>query len=162
MAQELDSSEPLYAMRSGFTKSAAIAANGLYAEINKLRGQLPRLAAPDVRSVCRYLEDSPCSNDERLRLRCLVIKGETDVDLDPSRAEQSGAEVLELAEKLGEPAGRSARGELGLVSFLQATSGSSVIKLGQSAQGAEIDGDVASCCPLATLFGHGYVELGRP
>src|SRR5439155_23119205 len=55
-----------------------------------------------------------------------------------------------------------AQGELGLVSFLQGDIGGSVIKLGQALKVAESNGDVASVVRWLTLFGHGYVELGRP
>jgi CHAT domain-containing protein len=156
--------EPLYSEAERLFAAQGDKRNALYAQINALRGQLPRLPVPEVsQSLAEYLEDPIVQGDERLRLRCLVIKGETDIDLDPSLAEQSWRDAVDLAEKLHEPAwANRARGELGLVSFLQGDIGGSVIKLGQALKVAETNGDVASVVRWLTLFGHGYVELGRP
>jgi hypothetical protein len=55
----------------------------LYAQINQLRARLPSLPVPEVSArLAEYLADPMVQTDERLRLRCLVIKGETDEDLD--------------------------------------------------------------------------------
>ena len=97
-----------------------------------------------------------------MRLRTLIIKGETDQDLDPSLAEQSWTEALNLAEKLGEAGwANRARGELGLVAFLLGDINNAVIRLGQAMKVAESMRDTASLVRWLTLFGHGYVELGR-
>jgi hypothetical protein len=42
------------------------------------------------------------------------------------------------------------------------TSGASVIGLGQALKVAQGNGDVSSVVRWLTLFGHGYVQLGRP
>lgn len=138
--------------------------NALYAAINALRGQLPRLPVPEVsEQLAQYLEDPLVQADDRLHLRCLIIKGETDTDLDPALAEQSWREALALSEKLGEQAwANRARGELGLVAFLQGDVSAAVIQLGQALKVAQSNGDVSSVVRWLTLFGHGYVELGRP
>ena len=138
--------------------------NALYSEISVLRGQLPRLPVPEVSArLAEYLENPVVQGDDLLRLRCLVIKGETDQDLDPSLAAQSWREARALAEKLGDAAwANRARGELGLVAFLQGDIGPSVIALGQAVKVAQTNGDVSSLVRWLTLFGHGYAQLGRP
>lgn len=138
--------------------------NALYARVSYLRSQLPRLPVADVSArLAAYLDHPLVQADDRLRLRCLVIKGETDEDLDPSLAEQSWREAQALAEKLGEAAwANRARGELGLVAFLQGDIGGSVTRLGQALKVAESNGDLSSQVRWLTLFGHGYVQLGRP
>ena len=154
---------PLYAEAERLYAARGDRRNALYAKINHLRGQLPRLPVPEVsQRLADYLEDPLAQADERLRLRTLIIKGETDVDLDPSAAEQSWGEALKLAEKLGEPAwANRAQGELGLVAFLLGDINSAVIKLGQALKVAESNRDVASLVRWLTLFGHGYVQLDR-
>jgi hypothetical protein len=94
--------EPLYAQaREGFVRSAD-RRNALYAEVSQLRGQLPTLSVPEVSErLSAYLDDAIVQNDERLRLRVLIIKGETDEDLDPSLSQRSWTEALALAQKLG-------------------------------------------------------------
>lgn len=56
---------------------------------------------PDVsQRLAAYLDDPLVQRDDRLRLRALVVEGNTDVNLDPMLAERSWREALELAEKL--------------------------------------------------------------
>jgi CHAT domain-containing protein/tetratricopeptide (TPR) repeat protein len=155
--------EPLYTAAEREFASRGDRRNALYAQISALRGQLPHLPVPDVSErLAKYLEDPLVLADDRLRLRSLIIKGETDEDLDPSLSEQSWNEALALAEKLGEPAwANRARGELGLVAFLSGDINNAVIRLGQALKVAESNGDVASLVRWLTLFGHGYVQLDR-
>ena len=155
--------EPLYAAAEREFAARGDMRNALYAQINALRGRLPRLPVPEVSErLANYLDDPLVLADDRLRLRTLVIKGETDEDLDPSLSEQSWSEALALAEKLGEPAwANRARGELGLVAFLSGDINNAVIRLGQAMKVAESNGDVASLVRWLTLFGHGYVQLDR-
>src|SRR5262245_21172254 len=81
---------PLYGEAEKAFEASGDDRNALYAQINRLRGELPRLAIVEVsRRLAAYLDDPLVQTDERLRLRCLVIKGETDTDLDPSLAERS-------------------------------------------------------------------------
>src|SRR4029450_722949 len=156
--------EPLYAeAREAFVRSGD-RRNALYAEVSRLRGQLPTLPVPEVSErLSLYLDDPIVQNDERLRLRVLIIKGETDEDLDPSLSERSWTEALAIAEKLGEAAwANRARGELGLVAFLQGDTNTAIVNLGRAIKVAENNGDTSSLVRWLTLFGHGYVELGRP
>ena len=155
---------PLYAEADRLFTARGDLRNALYARINQLRGELPKLAVPEVsQKLAEYLEDPLVQSDDRLRLRTLIIKGETDVDLDPSLAERSWREALEIAQKLGESAwANRAQGELGLVGFLQGDINAAIVKLGQAMKVAESNGDAASLVRWLTLFGHGYVELGRP
>ena len=97
--------EPLYARaREAFLKRGDNR-SALYAEVSRLRGQLPTLAVPEVSErLSEYLDHPLVQSDDRLRLRVLVIKGETDEDLDPSLSQRSWTEVLALAQKLNEPA----------------------------------------------------------
>ena len=126
--------EPLYTAAEREFAARGDKRNALYAQINALRGQLPRLPVPEVSErLANYLDDPLVLADDRLRLRTLIIKGETDEDLDPSLSEQSWSEALALAEKLGEPAwANRARGELGLVAFLSGDINNAVIRLGQA------------------------------
>ncbi|MBA3642086.1 MAG: tetratricopeptide repeat protein [Acidobacteria bacterium] len=138
--------------------------NALYAEVSRLRGQLPTLPVPEVSDrLSLYLDDPIVQNDERVRLRVLIIKGETDEDIDPSLSQRSWTEALAIAQKLGEAGwANRARGELGLVAFLQGDTNTAIVNLGQALKVAEASGDTSSVVRWLTLFGHGYVELNRP
>jgi CHAT domain-containing protein/tetratricopeptide (TPR) repeat protein len=138
--------------------------NALYAEVSALRSRLPRLPVPEVSAqLTEYLELPIVQCDDRLRLRCLVIKGETDEDLDPMLAGAAWKEALAVAERLGDEAWMNrARGELGLVAFLEGNVGGAVVALGSALKTAQANGDVSSQVRWLTLFGHGYIQLGRP
>lgn len=49
-----------------------------------------------------------------------------------------------------------------MVAFLQGNINQSVVALGQALKVAQTTGDTASIVRWTTLFGHGYVQLGRP
>lgn len=155
---------PLYAQAEKLFTARGDERNALYARVSYLRSQLPRLPITEVSArLAQFLDHSIVKTDDRLRLRCLVIKGETDEDLDPSLAEHSWRAVQALAEKLGDAAlANRARGELGLVAFLQGDVGGSVTALGRALKIAESNGDLSSQVRWLTLFGHGYVQLDRP
>lgn len=156
--------EPLFTQAQKLFAAQGDQRNALYAEVSAFRGQLPRTSVPAASARLEdYLQNPLVQSDDRLRLRVLVIKGETDEDLDPTLAGQSWREALALAEKLGDAAwANRAKGELGLVAFLQGDVGGSVIGLGQAVKVAQSNGDVSSLVRWLTLFGHGYVQLGRP
>src|SRR5918999_1167586 len=156
--------EPLFAKARDAFIANGDERDALYAEVSQLRGRLPTLPVPDVSErLSEYLDNPIVRSDERLRLRVLVIKGETDEDLDPSLSQRSWTEALALAQKLSEPAwANRARGELGLVAFLQGDTNTAIVNLGQAIKVAEANGDTSSLVRWLTLFGHGYVELGRP
>lgn len=138
--------------------------NALYAEINALRGRLHRMSVADASDQFeRYLEHPLVQSDPQMRLRVLVLKGETDEDLDPAVAEQSWRAAHELAKELGDAAwSNRALGELGVVAFLRGDIGASVINLTTALKVAESTKDAPSMIRWMTLFGHGYIEMGQP
>jgi hypothetical protein len=129
--------EPLYAKAREAFIARGDERNALYSEVSRLRGQLPALAVPEVSErLSDYFENPLVQGDERLRLRVLIIKGETDEDLDPSLSQRSWTEALALAQKLGEAGwANRARGELGLVAFLQGDTNTAIVNLGTGHQG---------------------------
>src|SRR5262247_1643833 len=59
--------EPLYAEAHQAFVAAGDQRNALYAEVNRLRGQLPKLAVPEVSErLSEYLDQSLVRGDERL------------------------------------------------------------------------------------------------
>jgi len=156
--------EPLYAEAARLYAARGDRRNALFAEINRLRGELPRLPVPEVsQRLAEFLDDPIVQTDDRVRLRCLVIKGETDEDLDPALAEESWHEALEIAERIGEPRwANRARGELGFVAFMMGDITSGVIAVTQAMEVARQNGDTPSLVRWLTLFGLGFIEVGRP
>lgn len=60
--------EPLYSKAREALITAGDERNALYAEVNRLRGQLPKLAVPEVSErLSEYLDHPLVRDDERLR-----------------------------------------------------------------------------------------------
>lgn len=138
--------------------------DALYAEVSAFRGALPRMSVPAASArLADYREHPIVKGDDRLRLRVLVIKGETDEDFDPTLAAESWRGAQTLAESLGDAAwANRARGELGLVAFLQGDVGGAVVGLGQAIKVAQSNGDVSSLVRLAgELAGRAAGGRGR-
>jgi hypothetical protein len=95
--------------------------NALFAQVNQLRAQFPTLsAAESSRQLVEYVENPIVQTDDQLWLRCLVIKGDADLNLDPDRAAESSQSAYDLAKRLGEQGwANRADGELGIATFLQ-------------------------------------------
>jgi len=144
---------PLYEQAERLFAARGDQHDALYARVSYLRGQLPRLSLPEASArLVEYLDDPLVRADDRLRLRCLVIKGEIEEDLDPSLAAQSWREAEALAEKLGEPGwANRARRELGLGAFLQGDIGGSVTALGQALKVATATASISERLQLVCL-----------
>ena len=155
---------PLFAEARRLFEARGDVRNALYAEINTVRGdRRNRPVAEASQRLAEYLDHPLMQQDEQLRLRTLVIKAETDVNLDPVVARHSWTVVFDLATQLGESAwANRAHGELGLVAFLLGDISGSVVRLGEALQVAQTTGDAASVVRWLTLFGHGYIQMGRP
>jgi tetratricopeptide (TPR) repeat protein len=156
--------ESLFAKAHAMFAARGDKRNALYAEVSRLRGQLPTLAVPEVSDrLAAYLDDPLVESEPRLRLRVLVIKGETDEDLDPALSQRSWGEALAIAEKLGDAGwANRARGELGVVAFLLGDTNTAIVNLGQAIKTAQTTGDTSSLVRWLTLVGHGHVQLSRP
>lgn len=154
---------PLYAEAERLFDARNDRRNALFARISHVRGELHRLSVPEVsQQLAEYLELPLLQTDKALRLRCLVIKGETDEDLDPVKAERAWREAADIAKEIGDLKwANRAQGELGIVAYMQGDISGAIIQLGQALKVAETNGDTPSQIRWLTLFGHGHVQLGR-
>ncbi len=156
--------EPLFAKAEQLFAERGDRRNELYSRISKLRGQLPQMANADVsRLLGDLLVDPLVKSDQRLRLRCLVVKGDTDLDMDVGLAERDWTEALAVAKALGDKGWESrATGELGIITFLEGDSSGALIKLGSALITAQASNDVGAELRYLTLVGSGMTEFGRP
>lgn len=155
--------EPLFVEAQKLFEARGEQVKALHAKVGSLRAQLPRLPAPDVsQELADLLDDPLVRDDDRLRLRVLFVKGETDEDLDPTAAEESWQEAQKIAERLGDAArANRARGELGIVAALLGNVSASIIHLGSALKVAQATNDVPSLVRWLTLSGRGFAEMGR-
>ena len=136
----------------------------LYAKIGRLRGELPRRSVAEMsQQLAALLEDPMVKGDDRLLLRCLAVKGDTDMDYDPALADDDWKQALEVAKKLGDAAWQNrASGEMGLTAALQGDTSTGIILIGKALKTAQANGDLSSQIRWLSIMGTGYVEFGRP
>lgn len=156
--------EPLFARAEVLYSARADRRNVIYASVGRLRGELPRVPVSEVSERLEVILDDPIVKaDDRLRLRCLAIKGETDEDYDPVLAEKSWRQAAEVARRLGDAGWENrANGELGVIAGLLGRTGEAITLIGKAIKSAEITGDVSSQIRWLSIMGMGFVEFGRP
>ncbi|HYI97114.1 MAG TPA: CHAT domain-containing protein, partial [Bryobacteraceae bacterium] len=154
--------EPLYAKIEAHHRERGDARNALFAEISRLRGQLPTLSLIATSGkLADWLEHPLVQNDAPLRLRCLTVKGDVDMDIDSDLARRDWQEAKDLSHELGDAAWENrATGELGIIAFLQGDSGAAVMMVGQALKTAQTLGDVAAQVRYLALIGSGMSRFG--
>ena len=111
---------PLYNRAQVLFSQARDPRDALYAQIGLMRTQ-DQTSFPDISAfIATQLTTSLVQNDPFLRLWCIGVKGDADMETNVGAAEEDWQQVMKLATSLGqtERANR-ARGELGIVDFLR-------------------------------------------
>jgi len=154
--------EPFFAKaEEGFT-AAGDRRDALYAKVGRLRGEL-RSSSPQIISheVALLLADPLAESDKALRLRCLTVKGDADLDVDSNLAQRDWKEALALSKELGLHDWESrAKGELGIIAFLHGDTGTAMLQVGLSLRYAVTAHDLGAEIRYRTLAGQGMSELG--
>lgn len=156
--------EPFFVQAEKEFEQAGDARNALYSKLGRIRGELPRRSVAEVsRQLEEILESPLATSDDRIRLRCLIIKGETDEDYDALLAEQDWREALGIAKKLNDAKWiNRANGELGIVAGLQGKTGEAMLLIGTAIQNAKAMNDHSSVVRFLSVLGNGLVQFGRP
>lgn len=156
--------EPLFSKAEEMFSAAGDQRNALYARISAIRGRLPQLSLIEVsQTLSDYLDNPIVQNDPKLKLRCLVVKGDVDMDFDDGLALGDWTEALALAKSLKDPDWEArATGELGIITFLQGDHAGAVMSVGNALSHAIKSGDIGGQIRYLTLIGGGLTEFGRP
>ena len=156
--------EPLFSKAEEMFTAAGDERNALYARISAIRGRLPQLRLIEVsQTLSDYLDNPIVQNDSKLKLRCLVVKGDVDMDFDDGLALWDWTEVLALAKSLKDADWEArATGELGIITFLQGDHAGAVMSVGNALSHAIKNGDVGGQIRYLTLIGSGLTEFGSP
>jgi tetratricopeptide (TPR) repeat protein len=156
--------EPLFSKADEMFTTAGDERNALYARISAIRGRLPQLRLIEVSQILSdYLDNPIVQNDPKLRLRCLVVKGDVDMDFDDGLAREDWTEALKLAKSLKDPDWEArATGELGIIIFLQGDHAGAVMSVSNALSHAIKNGDIGGQIRYLTLIGSGLTEFGRP
>jgi CHAT domain-containing protein len=155
--------EPQFAELEAYYRSIGDERNAVYAQVSGLRGRLPRLSLLDTSNELADILDQPITrNDDRLRLRVLVVKGDVDMDLDAGLAEGDWTEALAIAERLGDTAwANRATGELGIIGFLLGDTGGGSMKVFRALSRAKELNDVAAQVRYLTVLASGLSYMGN-
>ena len=134
--------------------------NALFAHISAIRGELQRLPLLETSELlANQLEDPLVQSDPRLRLRCLVVKGDVDLDLDTELAKRDWTEVHSLAGSIGEDGWvNRAQGELAIISFLSGHHEAAALSMLATITKARKTGDISSVIRYEALVGDGLVQ----
>jgi tetratricopeptide (TPR) repeat protein len=155
--------EPFFAKaEQGFT-AAGDRRDALYSRVGRLRGEL-RSSSPQTVSheVAQLLTDPQVKGDKALKLRCLTVKGDADLDIDSNLAQRDWKEAMALSKELGLPDWESrAKGELGIIAFLHGDTGAAMLQVGLALRYAVTAHDLGAEIRYRTLAGQGMSELGK-
>src|SRR5579859_538375 len=154
---------PLYQRAADLFTQAGDTRNALYAQIGVIRSQAETMPFADISSfLAAQLETPLIQHDPRLRLWCLVSKGMTDIEIDVPTAERDWEEAQSLAESLGENGwANRARGELGLLAFLDGDSKKARRLVGRALLSAIASGDIGGEVRYLEVIGDGFNQLNR-
>ena len=154
--------EPLYADAERQFAAQGDRRDAIYAHVSKWRGEMKSLPPDRVSSeISALLNDPIVKNDAALRLRCLVVKGDADMDINSNLAQQDWSEAKSLAEKLQYPDWVSrASGELGVIAFLHGDSATAMMSVQGAIDHARKAHDIGALYRYSTLMANGLAEFG--
>jgi len=155
---------PLFAKAEKLFEDVGDARNALYCKISRLRGEVQSMSFVEVAQFLEEQLHNPIvQNDPRLRLRLLVVKGNIDLEIDPSASRWDWEQILAISRSLDDKLWQSrAEGELGIIAFLEGDSAKARDMVSGAVMKAFTSGDVASQIRYLTLIGAAMSDLGRP
>ena len=137
--------------------------NALYAKVGLVRSELQLPFAEMSDFLAAQLKTPTVQNDAPLRLWCLGVKGDADLEVNAHAARQDWEQTKGLADKLGEKEwANRATGELGLVSFLEGNYQHASYMVGHTLLTAIREGDIGTQVRYLEIVGNGLNGLNRP
>jgi CHAT domain-containing protein len=158
----LPKSTPLYERAEELATQSHDARDALYAKIGLIRSS-DGMSFPELSTFIQAQLQTPLvQNDAELRLWCLGVKGDADDEVNSAAAKQDWEQALSLAQKLGEKEwSNRARGELGLVGFLQGDVSRARRLIGKALMTAAAEGDSGTEVRYLEIVGNGFNALSR-
>src|ERR1700726_948962 len=155
--------EPLYIRAEQLFKAKSDTRNEVYSRVGRIRAQSETMSWVDVSEILGKELDLPSAkSDQKLRLWCLAAKGYTDLEINPVSAKRLWTEAQGIAHQLGETQWESrAKGELGIIGFLQGDSRRAATMVGDALLSAMASGDVGGQVRYLEMLGNGFNEAKR-
>ena len=159
----LPAASPLYEQAEKLFEQGHDDRNALYAKVGLIRSQLQMPFGEISNFIAAQLKTPVVQNDPALRLWCLGVKGDADLELNAGAARQDWEQAKTLAEQLGEKEwANRATGELGLVGFLEGDYKRASRMVGQTLLTSVREGDIGTQVRYLELVGNGLNGLNRP
>ena len=120
--------------------------NALFARASRLRGEMQiRPFSNVIDAIDEILSSTAAGNDPALRLRCLIVRGDVNLEIDAPAAKDDWETALEIAKSIGDRKWQSrAIGELGMIAFLLGDASAARLQVGQALMNAKTIGDVGA------------------
>ncbi len=111
--------------------------------MSRLRGEMQVRALPEViASIDSVLASDAAKTDRPLRLRCFVVRGDVNLEIDAPAARDDWDAALALATEIGDRKWQSrANGELGMIAFILGDAGTALSQVSQALFAATASGD---------------------
>jgi CHAT domain-containing protein len=153
---------PIFAEAEKLFEQADDQRNALYARFGRIGGSLETLSLLEISEhLAQQLQDPMLQADSALRLRCLIVKGGIDGEIDPTSARKNWQEVLSLAKNLGNSMWvNRASGELGLVAFIEGDRARAQKLVGDALMTALAAQDFGASLRYLSAIGTGYMLTG--
>src|ERR1035438_4381017 len=149
--------QPLYAEAESGFNLVGDKRNALFARVSRLRGEMQLRALPGlVDEIDSILATDVAKGDKPLQLRCLIVKGDVDLEIDAPAAQEDWAAALALATELGDRKWQSrAQGELGMIAFILGDTGTALSQVTQALVAANATGDIGAQIRYFAAIGTG-------
>jgi tetratricopeptide (TPR) repeat protein len=155
--------EPLYAKAEQMFSERGDRRDELYAKIGRLRAEAETMSFAKLSAfIGSQLARPLVQHDPELKLWCLTAKGMTDIEVNVPAAKADWQEAEALARRLKESQWEArAKGELGLIAFLQGNSLKAGQLVGAALLSAMSSGDRGAEVRYLELIGNGLEVQGR-
>ena len=155
--------QPLYVRAEELFREKGDTRNDVYARVGRIRAQSETMSWTNVSKMLGQELDRPIvKSDQPLRLWCLAAKGYTDLEINPLSAKQAWEEAQTIAHQLGDSQWEArAKGELGIIGFLEGDSRRAATMVGDSLLTAMASGDKGGQVRMLEMLGNGFNEAKR-
>jgi CHAT domain-containing protein len=154
---------PLYALAERRFRALHDHHNESHARLGRIRSQASYLPLDQTfAEIRRELNRPEVVHDPKMRMWALALLASLRIDSDSLKAKQEWTASLKIAEKLGESQWAArAKGELGIVAFLEGNTAEAVNLLGGAIFSAYRSRDIGSQVRLLSILGLGFNEEHR-
>jgi tetratricopeptide (TPR) repeat protein len=138
--------QPLFAEAERMFLAQGDKRNALFAQASRLRGEMQMRPFHEViEAIDEILATDLARDDASLRLRCLIVRGDVNLEIDAVAAKDDWEAALAAARQAGDRKWQSrATGELGMAAFLLGDASAARSQVGQAMMTALATGDAGA------------------